>query len=67
MTARDQWNSRQRIREMIAELEAMPPHGGLKVTIAAMLDSLQTPLTSDKWDTLQRRFTGHKQINNHEI
>ena len=62
MTPRQQWEARQKIREMIAELEAMPPHGGLKVTIAAMLDSLQTDLTAAKWDTLQRRFTGHKRI-----
>ena len=47
---------------MIAELEAMPPHDGLQVTIAAMLDALQTDLTDAKWDTLQRRFAGHKRI-----
>ena len=62
MTARDQWNARQRIREMIAELEAMPAHDGLQVTIAAMLDALQTDLTDEHWDTLQRRFQGHKRI-----
>jgi len=62
MTPREQWNARQRIREMIAELEAMPPHGGLQVTITAMLDSLQADLTDAKWDTLQRRFQGHKRI-----
>ena len=62
MTPRQQWEARQKIREMIAELEAMPPHGGLKVTIAAMLGSLQTDLTDAHWDTLQRRFTGHKRI-----
>ena len=62
MTAREQWDARQKIREMIAELEAMPPHDGLQVTIAAMLDSLQTDLTSEHFDTLQRRFQGHKRI-----
>ena len=62
MTPRQQWEARQRIREMIAELEAMPPHGGLQVTIAAMLDSLQTELTEAHWDTLQCRFQGHKRI-----
>jgi len=67
MDARKQWNAKQLIPRMIAELRTMPPHDGLQVTIDAMLDSLQTPLTSDKWDTLQRRFTGHKRINNHEI
>lgn len=67
MTARDQWNAKQRMRDMIAELRTMHPHDGLQVTIDAMLDALQSPLTSDKWDTLQRRFTGHKRINNHEI
>lgn len=67
MTARDQWNAKQRMRDMIAELKTMPPHDGLQVTIAAMLDSLQTPLTSEHWDTLQQRFAGHKRINNHEI
>ena len=67
MTPRQQWEARQRIREMVAELEAMPPHGGLKVTIAAMMDGLQIDLTSEHWDTLQRRFAGHKRINNHEI
>lgn len=55
MTAREQWDARQRIREMIAELEAMPPHDGLQVTIAAMLD------------TLQRRFQGRKRILSGEI
>lgn len=67
MTPRQQWNARQRIREMIAELEAMPPHDGLQVTIAAMMDSLQTELTAAKWDTLQRRFQGHKRILSGEI
>lgn len=62
MTPRQQWEARQRMREMIAELEAMPPHDGLQVTIAAMLDGLQTDLTESKWDTLQRRFQGHKRI-----
>lgn len=62
MTARDQWDAKQRMRDMIAELRNMPPHNGLQVTINAMLDSLQTPLTSDKWDTLQQRFAGHKLI-----
>lgn len=62
MNPREQWEARQKIREMIAELEAMPPHGGLKVTIAAMLDALQTDLTDAHWDTLQRRFQGHKRI-----
>ena len=62
MTPREQWEARQRIRDMIAELETMPPHDGLQVTIAAMLDSLQTDLTSEHFDTLQRRFTGHKRI-----
>lgn len=62
MTPRQQWEARQTMREMIAELEAMPPHGGLKVTIAAMLDALQTDLTDEHWDTLQRRFQGHKRI-----
>jgi len=62
MTPREQWNARQRIREMIAELEAMPPHGGLQVTITAMLDAMQTDLTDALWDTLQRRFHGHKRI-----
>ena len=67
MTSRQQWEARQKIREMIAELETMPPHGGLKVTIAAMLDALQTELTDAKWDTLQRRFQGHKRILSGEI
>ena len=67
MTPREQWNARQRMREMIAELKAMPPHDGLQVTITAMMDSLQTDVTEAKWDTLQRRFQGHKRINNHEI
>jgi len=67
MTARDQWNAKQMIPRMIEELKAMPPHDGLQVTINAMMDSLQSPLTSDKWDTLQQRFQGHKRINNHEI
>jgi len=62
MTARDQWNAKQLIPRMIAELKAMPPHDGLQVTIDAMLDSLQTPLTSEHWDTLQQRFAGHKLI-----
>jgi len=62
MTARDQWNAKQRMRDMIEELQSMPPHDGLQVTIDAMLDSLQTPLTDAKWDTLQRRFQGHKRI-----
>ena len=62
MTAREQWDARQKIREMIAELEAMSPHDGLQETIAAMLDSLQTDLTSEHFDTLQRRFQGHKRI-----
>ena len=62
MNPRQQWEARQKIREMIAELEAMPPHGGLKVTIAAMMDALQTDLTDAHWDTLQRRFAGHKRI-----
>lgn len=62
MNPRQQWEARQRIREMIAELQAMPPHDGLQVTIAAMMDSLQTDLTDEKWDTLQRRFQGHKRI-----
>jgi len=62
MTAREQWDARQKIREMIAELEAMSPHNGLQVTIDAMLDALQTDLTDAHFDTLQRRFTGHKRI-----
>lgn len=62
MTPRQQWEARQKIREMLAELEATPPHDGLQVTITAMLDSLQTDLTEAKWDTLQRRFQGHKRI-----
>lgn len=67
MTPRQQWEVRQTMREMIAELEAMPPHDGLQVTIAAMLDSLQTDLTDEHWDTLQRRFQGHKRILSGEI
>lgn len=67
MTQREQWEARQRIREMIAELEAMPPHDGLQVTIAAMMDSLQTDLTSEHFDTLQRRFQGHKRVLSGEI
>ena len=51
-----------RLAWMIAELEAIPPHDGLQATIAAMLDSLQTDLTDAKWDTLQRRFQGHKRV-----
>jgi len=62
MTARDQWNAKRRMREMIAEMLEMPPHEGLQITINAMADSLQTPLTDAKWDTLQRRFQGHKRI-----
>ena len=67
MNPRQQWEARQKIREMIAELETMPPHGGLKVTIAAMLDALQTDLTDEHWDTLQRRFQGHKRVLSGEI
>jgi|LakMenEpi03Aug12_release.lakeMendotaPanAssembly.Ray.scaffolds.fasta_scaffold1737282_1 hypothetical protein len=62
MTPRQQWEARQKIREMIAELEAMPPHDGLQVTIAAMLDSLQTDITDAHFDTLTERFIGHKLI-----
>ena len=62
MTPRQQWEARQRIREMLAELEAMHPHGGRMVTIHAMQNALQTDLTDEHWDTLQRRFQGHKRI-----
>lgn len=62
MTPRQQWDARQNIREMIAELEAMPPHGGRMVTIQAMQNALEFDLTDEHWDTLQRRFDGHKRI-----
>jgi hypothetical protein len=62
MTPRQQWEARQRIREMIEELEAMPPHGGRMVTINAMQNALEFDLTDEHWDTLQRRFAGHKRI-----
>ena len=62
MTPRQQWEARQKIREMIAELEAMPPHGGSLVTIRAMQNALEFDLTDAHWDTLQRRFQGHKRI-----
>ena len=62
MTPRQQWEARQKIREMIAELEAMPPHGGRMVTIQAMQNALEFDLIDEHWDTLQRRFQGHKRI-----
>lgn len=62
MTPRQQWEARQKIREMIAELEAMPSHGGRMVTIHAMQNALEIDLTDEHWDTLQRRFQGHKRI-----
>ena len=62
MTARQQWEARQFMRDMIAEMQAMTPHDGLQVTIDAMLDAMQTDLTDALWDTLQRRFQGHKRI-----
>jgi hypothetical protein len=62
MTARQQWEARQFMRDMIAEMQAMTPHDGLQATIDAMLDAMQTDLTDALWDTLQRRFQGHKRI-----
>lgn len=62
MTPRQQWEARQKIREMIEELEAMPPHAGRTVTIHAMQNALEFDLTDEHWDTLQRRFEGHKRI-----
>ena len=62
MTARQQWDARQAMRDMIAEMQSMPQHDGLRITIAAMLDAMQTDLTDALWDTLQRRFQGHKRI-----
>jgi len=64
MTPREQWNARQRIREMIAELQTMPlpENGGLLATLFAMKKALDEPLTDAHFDTLQRRFQGHKRI-----
>ena len=45
MTPRQQWEARQFMRDMIAEMQAMTPHDGLQVTIDAMLDAMQTDLT----------------------
>ena len=62
MTPRQQWEARQKIREMLEEMKTMPKHGGVMATMCAMLNALQFDLTDAHFDTLQRRFQGHKRI-----
>ena len=68
MTARQQWEARQELKQMAAELlELNPKCGAIKITVHAMEKAQGLDLTREHFDTLKRRFNGHKRIYNGEI
>ena len=68
MTARQQWEARQELKQMAAELlELNPKCGAIKITVYAMEKAQENNLTREHFDTLKRRFIGHKRIYNGEI
>ena len=67
MTDRQQWDARQELKVMIAELLEIPDHEGLKITINAMEKAQSASLTKDHFDTLKQRFNGHLRIQKGEI
>ena len=53
---------------MAAELvELNPKCGAIKITVYAMEKAQKNDLTKEHFDTLKRRFNGHKRIYNGEI
>jgi hypothetical protein len=68
MTPREQWDARQELKQMAAELlELNPKCGAINVTVYAMEKAQGIDLTKEHFDTLKRRFIGHKRIYNGEI
>lgn len=60
MTPRQQWDARQELRVMAAELLALNPDcGAIKITVHAMEKAQSVSLTKEHFDTLKRRFAGH--------
>ena len=63
MTPRQQWEARQELKRMAAELlEVDSADGAIQITVAAMGKAQSVSLTKEHFDTLQRRFTGHERI-----
>ena len=68
MTPRQQWDARQELRAMAAELLALNPDcGAIKITVHAMEKAQSVSLTKEHYDTLKRRFNGHLRIFRGEI
>lgn len=68
MTPRQQWDARQELRAMSAELLGLNPDcGAVKITVCAMEKAQENDLTKDHFDTLKRRYAGHLRIFKGEI
>jgi hypothetical protein len=63
MTPRQQWDARQELKQMAAELLVLNPGcGAIKITVYEMGKALVNDLTKEHFDTLKRRFAGHLRI-----
>jgi len=68
MTPRQQWDARQELKAMAAELLALDNEcGAIKITVCAMKKALENDLTKEHFDTLKRRYAGHFRIFRGEI
>lgn len=68
MTPRQQWDARQELKTMAAELLALNPDcGAVQVTVHAMEKAQSVSLTKEHFDTLKRRYAGHLRIFKGEI
>jgi len=68
MTPRQQWDARQELKQMAAELlELNPECGAIQITVHAMGKAQSVSLTKEHFDTLRRRYSGHIRISKGEI
>ena len=68
MTPRQQWDARQELKAMAAELLALDGECvAIKITVCAMEIAQSVSLTKEHFDTLKRRFHGHFRIFKGEI
>jgi hypothetical protein len=60
MTPRQQWDARQELQRMAAELFYLDPDcPAVKTTIHAIVKARENNLTIEHFDTLKRRYSGH--------